>query len=117
MTDTVPAVENIVVDVTSIHREHFARHPLVALVPPLAIFEEVLAGAFDRYLVRGGAIGSSLHLTFNVDAEGVSGFLVSKVLALSGASIVGISPPPMRSWFHQAKSSTCACEQRSWLYW
>jgi hypothetical protein len=69
-------------------------HPLVASVPRLTIFEEAVARLLDRYLVRGSAIGSSLHLAFNADAEGVGRFLVSKVFALSSSLIVGVVHHP-----------------------
>jgi hypothetical protein len=83
-------VQNLIVDVPSIDRKHLACHALVALVPTFAIFEEAFAGFFDRYLVRSGAIGPGLHLAFDVDAEGVGGFLVWEMLSLSSAVIVGI---------------------------
>src|ERR1700738_1842666 len=84
----------MIIDVASIDREHLARHALIALVPPLAIFEETLASNLDRDLVCGGAIGPSLHLAFNADAEGVGGFLIWEMLALSSAVIVGVVDDP-----------------------
>jgi hypothetical protein len=84
----------MVIYVASIDREHLACHALITLVPPLAIFKETLASIFDGYLIRSGAIGPSLHLAFNADAEGVGGFLVWEMLALSSAVVVGIVYDP-----------------------
>src|ERR1019366_9102642 len=84
----------MIIVVASIDREHLPRHALITLVPPLAIFEETLASNFDRNLVRGGAIGPSLHLAFNADAECVGSFLVWEMLALSSVVIVGIVYDP-----------------------
>ena len=84
----------MIIDVASIDGEHLARHALITLFPSLAIFEETLASNFDRNLVRGGAIGPSLHLAFNADAERVGNFFVWEMLALSSVVIVGIVYDP-----------------------
>jgi hypothetical protein len=79
----------MVVDVASIHREHLARHPLVAPVSPLAVFKEAFTSGSHGHLVRCGAIGARLHLSFDADAECVGGFLVWEMPALPNATTVG----------------------------
>jgi hypothetical protein len=69
-------MEDVVIYVSFVNREHLARHALIAFVSAPAMLQEALANLFDRHLVRIGPIGARLHLAFDMNAEGISGLLV-----------------------------------------
>jgi hypothetical protein len=54
-----------------IDRQHLARHPLIALVPGSAVFQEAVADLSNGDFVGVRPECAGLHLPFDLNAEGI----------------------------------------------
>jgi hypothetical protein len=87
-------MEDVVVHVAPVDREHLPGHALVAFVSAFAVLQETVAYFLDDHLVRIGPVGARLHLTFNLNSKCISGLLLREMLPLSLATAVRVVHNP-----------------------
>src|SRR5262249_54841468 len=97
------SIEDVVLYVACVDRQHLARHTFVAAMPTPTMFEETLAELLDRHFLSVGPIRTDLHLAFHANAESIGGLFVGKVLALALSAAIGIVNHPCRLGFARGR--------------